>query len=92
MTFCFSCKEKQETTFHNQITSQQLLNKTESFHVDGVETFKINYISEGLNIEGFIAKPTQYKSTTKLPAIIFCRGGNQSFGMLNAYQLKMINQ
>ena len=88
----FSCKNETKSTFHDQITSQNLLNKTELFHVDGVETYKINYISEGLNIEGFIAKPTEYKETTKLPAIIFCRGGNQSFGMLNAYQLKMANQ
>lgn len=85
-----SCKKEVKNTFHNQITYQQLLNKTESFHVEGVETYKINYKSETLTIGGFIAKPIVNKE--KLPAIIFCRGGNQSFGMLNAYQLKMINQ
>lgn len=88
----FSCKKEDISTFHNQIISQQLLNNTESFHIEGVETYKINYKSEGLNIEGFIAKPITNKEKAKLPAIIFCRGGNQSFGMLNAYQLKMINQ
>ena len=87
-----SCKENQDATFQNQIFSQQLLNETESFHIEGVETYKINYKSDGLNIGGFIAKPINFKSKSKLPAIIFCRGGNQSFGMLNAFQIKMINQ
>ena len=92
MVICFSCKEKQETTLHAQIVSQRLLNETEMFHSDGVDTYKINYISDGLNIEGFIARPTQYKPTTKLPAIIYCRGGNQSFGTISDYQLKIMNR
>ena len=88
----FSCKNEEVNTFHNQITSQQLLNKTEMFNLEGVDTYKINYKSEGLNIEGFIARPMQYKSSTKLPVIIYCRGGNQSFGMIGDFQLKLINQ
>ena len=88
----FSCKQKEQATFQNKILSQRLLNKTESFNVEGVNTYKINYESNGLTIEGFIAKPTLIKSKEKLPAIIFCRGGNQSFGLLNAFQLRMINQ
>ena len=88
----FSCKNEKVNTFHNQITSQQLLNKTEMFNLEGVDTYKINYKSEGLNIEGFIARPIQYKSSTKLPVIIYCRGGNQSFGMIGDPQLKLINQ
>lgn len=90
--FSFSCKEKQDVTFHSQIISQQLLNETEMFHSEGVDTYKINYKSDGLNIEGFIARPTQYKPTTKLPAIIYCRGGNQSFGAISDYQLKIMNR
>ncbi len=92
MIICFSCKENQETTFHAQIVSQILLNETEMFHSDGVDTYKINYKSDGLNIEGFIARPTQYKPTTKLPAIIYCRGGNQSFGAISDYQLQIMNR
>ncbi|MBU2938041.1 prolyl oligopeptidase family serine peptidase [Lacinutrix sp. C3R15] len=87
----FSCKEKEKTTFHSQIVSQTLLNETEMFHKDGVDTYKINYKSDGLQIEGFIARPTQYKANIKLPAIIYCRGGNQSFGAISDYQLKIIN-
>jgi hypothetical protein len=45
-----SCKENKGLTFQNQIISQQLLNATESFHIPGVETYKINYKSDGLNI------------------------------------------
>ena len=92
IAFCFSCKEKQEDTFHNQIITQQLLNETEMFHYDGVDTYKIYYKSDDLRIEGFIARPTQYKPTTKLPAIIYCRGGNQSFGAISDYQLKTMNR
>lgn len=85
-----SCKKEKAEMFHKDIIYQQLLNKSEYFNDDSTDFFKIRYNSEGLKIEGFIAKPNQYKSP-KLPAIIFCRGGNQSYGMLNAFQLKMIN-
>lgn len=85
-----SCKKQKTETFHKDIIYQQLLNKSEYFNDDFIDFFKIRYPSEGLKIEGFIAKPNQTKSL-KLPAIIFCRGGNQSYGMLNAFQLKMIN-
>ena len=85
----FSCRKKQTETFHKDIIYQQLLNESESFNDDKVDFFKIRYSSDGLKIEGFIAKPNNNESS-KLPTIIFCRGGNQSFGMLNAFQLKMI--
>ena len=85
-----SCKKLKTETFHKDITYQQLLNKSEYFNYDATDFFKIRYLSDGLKIEGFIAKPIQ-KNQSKLPAIIFCRGGNQSYGMLNGFQLKMIN-
>lgn len=87
-----SCKKQESETFSNKIIYQQLLNKTEYFNSEGIDIYKINYLSDGLKIEGFIIKPTQYKPTTKLPAIIYCRGGNQSFGMLDIRQLKMMNE
>ncbi len=86
-----SCKKQKTETFHKDIVYQQLLNKSEYFSHDNTDFFKIRYHSEGLKIEGFIAKPNQFK-LSKLPAIIFCRGGNQSYGMLNTFQLKMINE
>lgn len=90
--FCFlSCKKQNPETFHKDILYQNLLNKSDYFNYQNVDLFKIRYLSDDLEIEGFIAKPTQ-KKQLKLPAIIFCRGGNQSFGMLNGFQLKMINE
>lgn len=86
----FNCKQNKNKTFHEDITYQKLLNKSEYFNDVGIDFFKIRYVSDGLNIEGFIAKPNQIESS-KSPAIIFCRGGNQSFGMLDSFQLKMIN-
>ena len=86
----FSCEKQKVETFHKDISYQNLLNKTEFFNADTIDFFKIRYDSDGLEIEGFIAKPNQHKSS-KLPIIIFCRGGNQSYGMLDAFQLKMIN-
>ena len=47
--------------------------------VDEVETFTVNYNSDGLNIKGYLAQP---KEEGKFPLIIFCRGGNRSFGEL----------
>lgn len=91
IVFCFSCNKKQVNTFNKEITYQRLLNNTDFFTNKIVDTYKVLYTSEGLNIEGFIAKPNYKESLTKLPAIIFCRGGNQSYGMINADQLKMIN-
>lgn len=85
-----SCREQERKTFHKDIIYQQLLNKTDFFNSESIDFFKIRYLSDGLKIEGFIAKPIK-QNQAKLPAVIFCRGGNQSYGMLNGYQLKMIN-
>lgn len=87
----FSCSTEVNTSFSKNIVYQKQLNKTDFFNIEGVDTYKINYLSDGFKIEGFIAKPKKL-SAEKLPAIIFCRGGNQSFGMLNGMQLQMINQ
>lgn len=90
-TLLFSCKNEAKSIFHKDITYSQLLNKTDFFSFESVDTYKIRYKSDGLIIEGFIAKPNQYKFTTKLPVIIYCRGGNQSFGMIGGSQLKYVN-
>lgn len=85
-----SCKKKpKKQTFHPAISYQKILNDTDFFNNDFVDFYKINYLVGSLNIEGFIVKPNQNKKG-KLPAIIFCRGGNQSFGMLNGYQLRIM--
>ncbi len=42
-----------------------------------VETYKIRYRSDGLEITGYISRP---KAEEKLPILIFNRGGNRDFG------------
>ena len=45
---------------------------------------KITYLSDGLKISGYVAKPRN--SNKKLPCIIYCRGGNREFGSLNSFE------
>ncbi|WP_299382995.1 prolyl oligopeptidase family serine peptidase [uncultured Lacinutrix sp.] len=87
----FSCKKEEVNTFNSKITSQELLNKTEAFSSKTVDLYRINYKSDGLNIKGFIAKPAQHNTNTKLPAIIFCRGGNKDFGTITENSYKYFN-
>ena len=47
---------------------------------DSTKLTDITYLSEGLKIKGFIAEP---KQPGKYPCIIFCRGGNKDFGMID---------
>lgn len=51
----FSCKEHQDTTFYKQILSQQLLNTTESFYIEGGNHPLSNFSQERdhLIINGF---------------------------------------
>lgn len=87
--FLISCKtETSNNTFSKDIIYQYQLKDT-NFNEEGLEFFKIRYISDGLEIEGFIVKPKHQKSK-KLPAIVYCRGGNQSYGMLSLFQLNMM--
>jgi len=47
---------------------------------DGVNFYRITYISDGLKVTGFIAEP---KAAGKYPCIISNRGGNRDFGQWN---------
>lgn len=40
---------------------------------------KISYLSDGLNIKGYLAVP---KADSLYPCVIYCRGGNREFGMI----------
>ena len=48
-------------------------------YLDSIDVFGITYLSEGLKIRGFLAKP---KKEGKYPCIIYNRGGNRDFGAL----------
>ena len=48
--------------------------------LDKVDVRSITYLSDGLKVKGYLAAP---KEGTKLPCVIYNRGGNRSFGALN---------
>jgi len=48
--------------------------------VGQVDIKSITYLSDGLRVKGYLAAPKQGE---QLPAVIFNRGGNRSFGALN---------
>jgi len=49
--------------------------------LDGVTLQRIVYSSDGLEVEAFVARPAD-PAATKLPCVIFNRGGNRDFGAI----------
>ncbi|MEP6713809.1 MAG: hypothetical protein ABJA37_15390, partial [Ferruginibacter sp.] len=45
---------------------------------------KITYLSDGLKISGYVAKPKDINK--KYPCLIYCRGGNRDFGSLTSFE------
>ena len=56
-------------------------------YLDSIALYQITYMSDGLTIHGFIAKP---QKAGKYPAVIFNRGGNREFGALNTLRAAML--
>jgi len=56
--------------------------------IDSVETFDINYLSDGFNIQGYLIQPIGNK---KYPLVIYCRGGNRSYGEITHNDLVFLN-
>lgn len=52
--------------------------------IDDVETSRITYICDGLNITGIACIP---KGADKLPLMVFNRGGSRRYGMLTVVQV-----
>lgn len=81
---CFSQNgkllNKEGVTLHD--TLKQRLSKAPNFESIQKETelFKITYESDGLKINGYLAKP---KTDGSYPVIIYNRGGNRDFGALD---------
>jgi dipeptidyl aminopeptidase/acylaminoacyl peptidase len=67
------------------LPSGYILEKKSYYQDDKIEIFDITYISDGLKIKGYLAQP-------KLPgiyaAVIWNRGGNRDFSMLNPSNLE----
>ena len=54
--------------------------KPEFTYLDSIEVYDITYLSDGLKIKGFMAKPKD--ESKEYPCIIINRGGNRDFGSL----------
>jgi dipeptidyl aminopeptidase/acylaminoacyl peptidase len=50
-------------------------------YMEGVTLERIIYTSDGLEVEGFLARPSE-NSGEKLPCVIYNRGGNRDFGAI----------
>lgn len=76
----FSCTGKQENDlpglFSSDISYMYEMPMYDDY-VGDIETFKIRYSSDDLEITGFISKP---KGNGPWPMMIFNRGGNRDFG------------
>jgi len=53
--------------------------KSKYKYLDNIEVYSITYMSDGLRVEGLMAKP---KEEGNYPCIIYNRGGNRDFGSL----------
>lgn len=56
---------------------------------DKIDCYKIRYLSDGLEVVGFIFKPKNFDSN--LPVLIFNRGGNREYGKISGVWLKYLS-
>lgn len=61
--------------------------KKEYEYIDSVDLSMISYMSDGLKIQGYVAKP---KEPGNYPCIIYNRGGNREYGQLLVLHLAML--
>lgn len=47
---------------------------------DGIECFKLKYLSDGLQVAGYLVKPKTISG--KLPVVVYNHGGNRGFGRM----------
>ncbi len=87
--FLLACENSKHTqreytktinVFSDLIEYQYLYESTNVENGKIVETFEIKYLSDQLMITAYISKP---KGDSKLPALIYCRGGNRDFGTID---------
>lgn len=52
-----------------------------------IETLKIRYQSDSLEITGYITKPKSISNNKKIPVIIYNRGGNRNFGAITEFEI-----
>ncbi len=67
------------------LPSGYILEKKSCYQDDRIEIFDITYVSEGLKVRGYLAQPI---APGLYPAVIWNRGGNLDFSMLQPDNLK----
>ncbi len=77
------CQDNEKKNFSIIIDYQHLIQTNTEFDKT-IETYKIRYQSDGLEITGFIIK---HQDSVKRPTIIYNRGGNEDFGTFSAKSL-----
>lgn len=73
---------------NGKIVEQKAINIRSKWS-DGVECYKIKYLSDGYKVVGFIVKPKAEGS--KYPVMIFNRGGNREFGKLTKRSMEYLS-
>jgi dipeptidyl aminopeptidase/acylaminoacyl peptidase len=75
-------------TSDGKIIRQRLLNIDSEFR-NIIDCYKIEYLSDGLKVIGFVSKPREIDS--KVPVILFNRGGCLEFGKVTEEKLKYLS-
>jgi dipeptidyl aminopeptidase/acylaminoacyl peptidase len=85
LIFLCSCSNSSKSieNFSNLIDYQYLIQKNLDFE-HPINTYKIRYKSDGLEITGYL---TKHKDSNIRPTIIFTRGGNKDFGTFSSKSL-----
>ena len=85
LIFLFSCSNSSKSieNFSNLIDYQYLIQKNLDFE-HPINTYKIRYKSDGLEITGYL---TKHKDSNIRPTIIFTRGGNKDLGTFSSKSL-----
>ena len=68
------------------VPSGYIVRKESCYEDNQVEIFDITYMSDGLKVKGYLAYP---KSPGTYPAVIWNRGGNRDFSLLEPLTLKI---
>ncbi|MBA2175415.1 S9 family peptidase [Halobacillus locisalis] len=63
------------------IVSQEKIDVPQTTHSETTETHRFTYLSDGLEVVGYMVKPKEVDK--ELPLLIYNRGGNQELGKIN---------
>lgn len=83
--FVFSCKQKKKTLTNLSYNNCSLINvkplNVTNNHKN-TDVLEIRYLSDSIEVSGYIVKPKHISENEKLPLIVYNRGGNRDFGAI----------